>query len=139
MAKRTDNSGTKRKMPVGRPFPKGVSGNPGGQPKGVMEVRELARKWAPQAIATLAAIMTDESQPGPARCLAANSLLDRGYGKPQLHAQSELTVHHQIDSMSAAELRSYIAAETRKLRIFEIEAKAFDRDDSELLALPSPE
>lgn len=46
MAERTtpENSGTvpkpKRKPPRGRPFPKGVSGNPGGRPKEAKELRE---------------------------------------------------------------------------------------------------
>lgn len=62
----------------GRPFQKGVSGNPGGRPKD--EVRELARKHGPAAIERLAEIMD-----GPdikAAVSAAQALLDRGYGKP---------------------------------------------------------
>jgi hypothetical protein len=39
-------SAAKRKdgMPVGRPFPKGVSGNPGGRPKTAKEIRELLQQ-----------------------------------------------------------------------------------------------
>jgi len=73
----------------GRPFEKGVSGNPGGRPKVLGDVQELARQQSPQAISTLAAIMGDEKAPPAARVAAANALLDRGYGKPtQLVAQA---------------------------------------------------
>jgi hypothetical protein len=66
----------------GKPFPKGVSGNPGGRPKVLGDVQELARQKSPEAITTLANIMHDEKAPPAARVAAANALLDRGYGKP---------------------------------------------------------
>lgn len=66
----------------GRPFPKGISGNPGGRPKVLGEVQELARQKSPKAINTLSNIMHDEKAPPAARVAAANALLDRGYGKP---------------------------------------------------------
>jgi hypothetical protein len=62
----------------GRPFQKGISGNPGGRPKVLGDVQELARQ-KPEAIAN---IMNDEKAPSAARVAAANALLDRGYGKP---------------------------------------------------------
>jgi hypothetical protein len=67
---------------VGRPFPKGVSGNPGVRPKELREVIELARAHGPEAIAVLADIMNDPESPPAARVAAANALLDRGWGKP---------------------------------------------------------
>ena len=66
----------------GRPFPKGISGNPGGRPKVLGEVQELARQKSPEAVNTLSNIMHDEKAPPAARVAAANALLDRGYGKP---------------------------------------------------------
>ena len=39
---------------VGKPFPKGVSGNPGGRPRELRDVVELARSHTAQAIKTLA-------------------------------------------------------------------------------------
>ena len=39
----------------GRPFEKGVSGNPGGRPKVLGDVQELARQQSPEAINTLVA------------------------------------------------------------------------------------
>src|SRR3954467_6642408 len=89
----------------GRPFQKGVSGNPGGRPKVLGEVQELARERSPQVINTLAAIM--EKAPPAARVAAANSLLDRGYGKPTQPISQTLT---KIDpsTMSDAELAAVV-------------------------------
>ena len=64
------------------PFKPGQSGNPGGRPKEVGEVRELARGYTVQAISTLASIMLNEDAKGSERVAAATALLDRGYGKP---------------------------------------------------------
>ena len=47
----------------GRPFQKGVSGNPGGRPKVLGDVQELARQKSPEAITTLGNIMHDEKAP----------------------------------------------------------------------------
>jgi uncharacterized protein DUF5681 len=66
----------------GRPFEKGKSGNPGGRPKVLGDVQELARQQSPDAINTLGDIMRDDKAPPAARVAAANALLDRGYGKP---------------------------------------------------------
>ncbi len=63
------------------PFQPGESGNPGGRPKGTNEVRELARKHTAAAIDRLAAIM-ETGQSEQSQIMAANSLLDRGWGKP---------------------------------------------------------
>jgi hypothetical protein len=62
-------------------FEKGQSGNPGGRPKGDGEIRELARQHTMTALRTLIEI-ADHGQNESARVTAANSILDRGYGKP---------------------------------------------------------
>ena len=45
---------------------------------------ELAGAYTEQALATLAEVMLDQEQTGTARVAAANSLLDRAHGKPQI-------------------------------------------------------
>src|SRR5262249_59370473 len=62
-------------MTIGKPFQKGQSGNPGGRPKVVAEVKELAREHAAEAIRTLVSIMTNSKSPPAARVSAANALL----------------------------------------------------------------
>ena len=76
-------------MTIGKPFKKGQSGNPGGRPKVVAEVKELAREHTGEAIKTLVSIMTNPKSAPAARVSAANSLLDRGYGKPPQHITGE--------------------------------------------------
>jgi hypothetical protein len=50
----------------GRPFKPGQSGNPGGRPKVLGDIQELARQKSPEAIATLAN-GHDEKAPPAAR------------------------------------------------------------------------
>ncbi|MFV1644930.1 hypothetical protein VWZ82_12980 [Phaeobacter sp. JH20_41] len=63
-----------------------------GRPKGRKNVAtekqkktigELAKALAPGALQTLAAVMADEEATGTARVAAANSILDRAYGRPK--------------------------------------------------------
>jgi hypothetical protein len=61
-------------------FRKGESGNPGGRPKVLAEVQELARQHAPSAIAELARLAL-KAKNETARIAAIRELLDRGYGR----------------------------------------------------------
>ena len=62
------------------PWVKGQSGNPGGRPKIEREVVELAREASPRAIGKLIQLV-DHADPRIAT-VAANSVLDRAFGKP---------------------------------------------------------
>lgn len=65
----------------GRRFRPGQSGNPGGQPKGLADVKAAAREHTAEAIATLVRLMR-RGKSEQARIAAARELLDRGYGRP---------------------------------------------------------
>jgi hypothetical protein len=76
---------------------KGQSGNPGGRPKGLGRIRDIAQKHTELAMETLKDICKNgESE--TARVQAATALLDRGWGKP---AQS-VDITNSDGSMSQA-------------------------------------
>jgi hypothetical protein len=68
---------------------KGQSANPGGRPRIVSDVQNLAREQTAAAIETLTSIMQNAKSHPQARVAACRELLDRGYGKPL--QQSEVT------------------------------------------------
>jgi hypothetical protein len=78
---------------VSRPgtFQKGRSGDPGGRPKAIAEVKALARKQTTIAINTLVAIAKSNKATDAARVSACIALLDRGRDKP------DKTHHHDGD------------------------------------------
>jgi hypothetical protein len=60
-----------------KPWVKGQSGNPGGRPKALVDVQQMARTHTPEAInALVAALKVPQT-----RVPAAVALLDRGWGK----------------------------------------------------------
>jgi hypothetical protein len=69
-----------RRRPDGT-FAPGCSGNAGGRPKAVEDIRALARQHSETAIETLVQIAKSGSSEA-ARVSAACALLDRAYGKP---------------------------------------------------------
>ncbi len=62
-------------------FTPGCSGNPGGRPKAIADIRELARQHSDTAINTLVKIASSGKSEA-ARVSASAALLDRGWGKP---------------------------------------------------------
>lgn len=59
----------------------GRSGNPGGRPRAVAQVVELARAHTVTAMQTLVEIATNKKASSPARVAAAQTILDRGWGR----------------------------------------------------------
>ena len=70
---------TTKAKPRGRPFPKGVSGNPGGRPKTIPEVKEILKAGSPDAARTLVELLNSEKD--SIRLAAAQDILDRTQGK----------------------------------------------------------
>lgn len=58
----------------------GQSRNPGGRPKVVAEIRDLAREHGQKAIERLVELLDSKNESVAVR--AAEALLDRGYGRP---------------------------------------------------------
>src|SRR5262249_36920605 len=81
-----------KRKPRGKPFPKGVSGNPGGRPKQVHELVALARGFSEEGLLKLADIMRSKDVPPNIVLAAINSLLDRGMGRPTQVTAAELSM-----------------------------------------------
>jgi Family of unknown function (DUF5681) len=90
MAQNRDQAAGRRRGP-GRQFRKGHSGNPGGRPKEIGHVKELAREHTVAAVKTLAEIMGNTEEPAAARARAAEALLNRAWGTPESTANVNLT------------------------------------------------
>lgn len=73
-------------------FQKGRSGNPGGRPRAEGDVRKLAQKHGPTALARLVELMKSENE--RVAVVAAQAVLDRAYGKPpqSLQVDGELGI-----------------------------------------------
>jgi hypothetical protein len=72
---------------IGRPFPKGVSGNPGGKPKGLASrIREETANGA-EMVAFVLDVFRDDTESTKMRLEAATWLADRAFGRPAMVAQ----------------------------------------------------
>src|SRR5215471_12280154 len=90
------------------------------------EIRTLARSYTKAAIKTLVGIMRQPKAPPAARVMAANALLDRGWGK----AAQLLAVDGEIRQLVEVRL-SVVSASTEQARqAIDIASKA--------VALPEP-
>src|SRR5262245_47903001 len=95
----------------GRRFSKGTSGNPTGRPKADQTITGLARAHCPRAIEVLAELMNDPKATASARALAAEKLLDRGYGRPPLLNAVSVSDNRQPRDFTDEELLRIIAGQ----------------------------
>lgn len=87
-------------------FKSGVSGNPGGMPKGAADVRVLARSYTKRAVERMAEWM--ESDNAKASVAACVGLLNRGWGMPQQNVKATVT---HLRNMSDDELLGFLAGD----------------------------
>jgi hypothetical protein len=71
------------------------------KPKTPADVRGLAKSHSDRAIRVLAAIARQEKCPPAARCMAAQALLNRGWGRPSQAITSEDGGELQITNSAA--------------------------------------
>ena len=108
---------------IGRPFQPGVSGNPGGRPKGVVSrIREQTNDGA-ELVDFLVQVVRDETEPTRVRIEAAGELLDRGFGRAPIAAGVEVTVTAEHSLMALA--RRLSAADMEAVRA---RARGYDVD-----------
>ncbi len=89
-------------------FKPGQSGNPGGRPKVLEEVRELGKAASPKIMRAFIKLALDKKTPAAQRIAAGNAVLDRTMGKPE----QQHRVTGQIDF-------AHLLAEYSQLRAIE--------------------
>lgn len=68
------------------------------------QIKSLARQHTGKAIRCLVGIITNDSASDAARVAAANSLLDRGWGKPEQYVEVDANVQQRLISSDVVEL-----------------------------------
>lgn len=81
-------------------FVKGQSGNPGGRPKDVAQVKELARAYTLEAVERLVFWLRSENP--KASTASAIALLERGWGKPEQKLEGEFVTTYVVRTPAVA-------------------------------------
>ncbi len=83
---------TQRKASGGSWKP-GQSGNPGGRPKegavAARRIRHLCREHGDEAVGVILAVMRNPEEAGKTRLYAAELILNRGFGKPDVDKEGD--------------------------------------------------
>jgi hypothetical protein len=72
---------------TGRGFRPGASGNPTGRSRDSLDIAKVARQYGPKCIEVVAKLLTDRDK--KVRLSAAQTLLDRGFGRPAQHVTTD--------------------------------------------------
>ena len=109
MALNTENSMETTRV-VGRPFPKGVSGNPGGRPRGLATYVRENTNGGDEIVQLMVSVMRGDVIGGQVprirdRMDAATWLADRAFGKDVAQVETKsLTVDMGLSGISTGEL-----------------------------------
>jgi len=82
----------------------GFCPNPGGRPKQLTNVRDLAREKTEKAIHTLVSVMDGRKSPPNARVAASVAILHLGWGRPQAMELSASEKENQSSSWDLGKL-----------------------------------
>ena len=86
-------------------FKKGVCPNIGGRPKGIAEIRAIARAYSHEAIEILVSIARDKDARESCRIVAASILLDRAWGRAESARSIDDTPEHMaVEKLSTTDL-----------------------------------
>ena len=94
-------------------FKPGQGGNPGGRPKSLHRLTDLARAHTEAAIGVLVEIMHDETAPPTARAAAANHVLDRAWGKATQPVDMAGNGLERLSDEELAMLEAFVEAQQR--------------------------
>ena len=131
----TDNNiETAPAKPVGRPFPKGVSGNPGGRPKGLAKRIRAETRDGEELVEVMLSVLRDKTASRRDTMQAATWLADRGFGRPiqTLRAETEPKLYRNpFEGMDVKALEAEVA---RMDALLNAEENTLDGEASELPA-----
>ena len=71
-------------------------------------IEEMARGYSSEALATLYEIMRSKQAPAAARVACANSIIDRGHGRPLQTVNSTVTTKHDAADWTRDELVAFL-------------------------------
>jgi hypothetical protein len=107
--------------------------------KAPLEIRSLARKYTHKALNTLVSIMVEPKAPAAARIMAANSLMDRGWGKAAqlvaVEGKVRQLIEVKLNVVAAAPVRNIDA--TREPIALEYKNNSYDQQIVKPLVEPS--